>query len=167
MPVATLGGITSSRPGFAAAVGRSRHRHPSQRWRGQLVAWVGAVLNAHRPVDQRRFALMLWRGIVGIALTGVRHGKPHYWHGHSGLLGDCARLHLGKSASSNTGEETVVRWAARGFVLAGAGLAFSLLIGHPRGPGRLFPNLTWPSLALQSVGLDLAVVGGAIVGAAR
>lgn len=52
-------------------------------------------------------------------------------------------------------------------VLAGAGLAFSLLIGHPRGPGRLFPNLTWPSLALQFVGLDLAVVGGVIVGAAR
>jgi hypothetical protein len=86
LPVATLGGITSSTQGFAAAVGRSRHRQPSHRWRRQLVAWVGAVLNAHRPVDQRWFALILWCGIVGIALTGVRHGKPHYGHGHGGYL---------------------------------------------------------------------------------
>lgn len=133
----------------------------------QLVAWVGAVLNAHRLTDQQWFALMLWCGIVGIALTPVFGvGTP--------IIGTAMVAYLVAAPDSTAADpqaptperRTVLRWAGRGFALAGAGLVLSLLIGLLRGPGRLFHSLTWPSLALQSVGLDLAVIGGVIVGAA-
>jgi hypothetical protein len=133
----------------------------------QLVAWVGAVLSAHQLADQRWFALMLWGGIVGIALT------PVFGLGTL-IIGTAMVAYLVAAPDGMVAQpqaptperRTVVRWAARGFALAGAGFVLWLLIGLLRGLGGPLHNLTWPSLALQCVGLDLGVIGGVIVSAA-
>jgi hypothetical protein len=133
----------------------------------QLVAWVGAVLNAHRLASHEWFALVLWGGIVGIALTPVFGiGTP--------IIGMIMVAYLVAAPDATATDQpvpkpdrtTVIQWAARGFALAGAGLVLSLAIGLLRGPGRLFHELTWLSLAVQAVGLALAVTGAVIVSAA-
>lgn len=132
-----------------------------------FLAWVNAVRNTRHLADQRWFQTLLWVGIAGIlcaplfgvGLFVIAAATLAYVVGGPDSLAEDPRPSLWSKT-------TITKWAGAGWAVVGAGLLFALLIANLTNPGRPLHGALWPSLALISLGISVAVIGALVVAAA-
>jgi hypothetical protein len=108
-----------------------------------------------------------WAGIAGIATT------PLFGVGTL-IAGGVMMAYLvagpdGTAAdprSTTPPKTTITRWVDWGFAAAGVGLGGALIVANLTNYGRPLHDLVWPALAIESLGITVAVVGAVVVYAA-
>ncbi len=133
----------------------------------QLVAWGGAVINTRPLADTRWFRAVLWGGVVGMLTV------PLFGLGVLVLLNlMVAYLVAGPDGlavltrPTAPAKSTINRWGVLGFGTVGAGMLVALVVANLTDPGRLLQGVQWPLLAIESLGITAAAVGGIAVCAA-
>lgn len=132
-----------------------------------LTAWVKALLNTRQLADPRWFKALLWGGIAGLvtmplfglgALVLGAVMTAYLVAGPDGLAVEA------RPAAPAKG--TITTWAGWGFAAIFAALSLAMLVANWTNRGGPLHGILWPSLAILSAGITVAVVGVIVVWAA-
>jgi hypothetical protein len=132
-----------------------------------LTAWVKAVLGTRQVADPRWFRALLWGGIAGLVTM------PLFGLGAL-VLGAVMTAYLvagpdgaGPGARPAVpAKGTITTWGGWGFAAIFAGLSLAMLVANWSNRGGPLHGILWPSLAILSAGITVAVTGAIVVWAA-
>jgi hypothetical protein len=133
-----------------------------------IVAWAGALVNAHGHADRRWFTALLWSGIVGIltipafgigALIGGMATLAYVVGGPDAITLASSPARARVASASVIGKSAITRWSIWGLVAMAAGPALALLVSRETNYGGFLHGHVWLPLALITAGVSIMVAG--------
>ncbi len=130
-----------------------------------LVAWAKALLATPAAEARGWFRALLWGGIAGIVTAPVFGLVVLVFVNLLSAYAIAGPDESTAAAQLTPAKATVRRWSW-GFAAGGAGAALALTIANLTNPGGALHGRTWPSLALEWVGISIMALGAIAVGVA-
>jgi hypothetical protein len=125
----------------------------------ELVAWVGAAVNAHRLEDRRWFIALVATGVAGILTLPL--------FGLGALIGGSAMLAylVGGPGSTSLDEPrvwtkpSIARWSSWGLAPIAAATVMALVVANQTNRGGVLHGESWTALVLLTACVVVAVCG--------